>query len=193
MNPVTPASEACDVSRSSSSDDTRNTIRDCFDRIVSVLTSRPAAGRHVRQSVTRIDSGMTCETHEGAFCIKSDMPTLAGGRGEHPTPGMLGRASLGSCLCIGYWLRAAHRGIAIRSLEVELQADDDENGLFGTTAVSPGYAELRYIVRIDTDLDEAALEEFLDECDSYSPLLDNYSRALRCVRRIERVEATALA
>ena len=87
------------------------TIREKFDRIVKAFATHPEIGRNTHVSVTRIDSHMSCETVEGEYHLKTDMPEAAGGRGVSPPPGVFGRANLGSCLSMGYMLRAAHQGI----------------------------------------------------------------------------------
>ncbi len=75
------------------------------------------------------------------------MPAQAGGNATGPTPGVLGRAALGSCLAIGYVMRAAMMNIVFRSVEVEVQADYDDGALFGTSpGVPPGYTAVRYSV-----------------------------------------------
>lgn len=42
-----------------------------------------------------------------------DMPSEMGGENSQPTPGVFGRAALGSCLAIGYKLHASKMGMPI--------------------------------------------------------------------------------
>src|SRR5262249_53768554 len=108
-----------------------------------------------------------------------------------PTPGVLGRAALGSCLAIGYMMRAAAFGVPIASLEVEVQADYDAGALYGVGEAPPGYTEIRYIVTVESNASEEALRRGLDEADAHSPYLDVFRRAQKCVRdvRIKPVQA----
>jgi len=116
------------------------------------------------------------------------MPEQAGGNACGPTPGVFGRAALGSCLAIGYMMRAAIMGIPVSRLEVEVQADYDDGALFGTAPnTPPGYLEIRYSVTIDSDAPEEKIMHMLDEADKHSPYLDVFSRAQSCIRKVNIV------
>ena len=118
--------------------------------------------------------------------MTADMPEQAGGNAAGPTPGVFGRAALGSCLAIGYMMRAAAKNIPVTGIEVEIQADYDDGALFGTTAgVPPGYLEIRYVVTIDSEAPENTLMELLDEADKHSPYLDVFKRSQTCLREVK--------
>ncbi|HLI93103.1 MAG TPA: OsmC family protein [Puia sp.] len=160
-------------------------IGSAFRRVAAALRHRPALGRGTGFSRTRITDGLTCEIHEGAWTFTADMPEQAGGNAAGPTPGAYGRAALGSCLAIGYMMRAATMGIPVASLEVEVHADYDDGALFGTArGVPPGYLDVRYVVTIDSDAPEERIMELLDEADRHSPYLDVFSRAQNCQREV---------
>ena len=114
------------------------------------------------------------------------MPEQAGGNAAGPTPGVFGRAALGSCLAIGYMMRAATMDIPVSGIEVEIQADYDDGALFGTApqGVPPGYLEIRYSVTIDSDAPEEDIIRMLDEADQHSPYLDVFSRGQNCRRQV---------
>jgi len=164
-------------------------IKSAFSRISGTLAKRPAFGLGTGISKATIKNGLTCEIKEGSFTLTADMPEQAGGNAAGPTPGVYGRAALGSCLAIGYMMRAATMGIAIESLTVEVQADYDDGALFGTAAadVPPGYLDIRYSVTIDSDAPEEDIMRLLDEADKHSPYLDVFSRAQTCRRRVNIV------
>jgi hypothetical protein len=84
-------------------------------------------------------------------------------------------------------MRAAKSGIAIEALEVELEADYDDGALFGSAApdVPPGYLEIRYKVRVQSNASEEDILQLLDEADSKSPYLDVFRRAQTCKRSVE--------
>ena len=97
---------------------------------------------------------------EGNWKFVADMPEQVGGNGAGPTPGVYGRAALGSCLAIGYMMRAAQLGITINALEVEVQADYDDGALFGTSRyIPPGYLEVRYSVTVDSEAPEEEISK----------------------------------
>lgn len=160
-------------------------IKSSFARVSSALAQRPAFGLGTGISKATIKNGLTCEIREGNWNFTTDMPEQAGGNAAGPTPGVLGRAALGSCLAIGYMMRAGVMEIPITALEVEIQADYDDGALFGTApGVPPGYLEIRYTVTIESDAPEAAILRMLDEADRHSPYLDVFRRGQTCRREV---------
>ena len=131
-------------------------IKSGFSRVSKTLAQRPAFGLGTGISKAAIKNGLTCEIKEGSWTLTADMPEQAGGNAAGPTPGVFGRAALGSCLAIGYMMRAATMDIPVSGIEVEIQADYDDGALFGTAPqdVPPGYLEIRYSVTIDSDAPE---------------------------------------
>jgi hypothetical protein len=112
-------------------------IKIAVERSTKAISPQPSLGLGTGISKTRIKNGLTCEVEEGNWKFFADMPGSIGGNGEGPTPGVYGRAALGSCLAIGYMMMAAKRNIPVSSLEVEVQADYDDGALLGTTKVAP--------------------------------------------------------
>jgi uncharacterized OsmC-like protein len=160
-------------------------IKTAIERITHTLKSKPSFGLGTGLSRSTVTDGLTCQVKEGNWTFFVDMPEQAGGNGVGPTPGVYGRAALGSCLAIGYVMRAAAMGIAIRHLEVEVQADYDDGALFGTTTnIPPGYIEVRYSVKVDSDAPEEKIVEMIETADQRSPYLDIFARAQNCKRTI---------
>lgn len=164
----------------------QNKIKTSFQRVASALAKRPALGQGTGVATARIKEGLTCEIREGSWTLIADMPEQAGGNAAGPTPGVYGRAALGSCLAIGYMMRAASMDIPIVSLEVEIQAEYDDGALFGTVSGVPaGYLDIRYTVTIESNATEESILQLLDEADRHSPYLDVFSRAQRCRREVK--------
>src|SRR6478672_615694 len=158
-------------------------IRVAFERAHKALSLKPALGSGTGISKTKIVNGLTCEVTEGKWKFNADMPEVAGGNATAPTPGVYGRAALGSCLAIGYMMRAARDNINIQSIEVEVHASYDDGPLFGTRDdVPPGYSSVKYIVTIESVASEKQLLQLLDEADKHSPYLDVFARGQDCSR-----------
>jgi uncharacterized OsmC-like protein len=164
-------------------------IRIAFERCARALALRPSLGRSTAVSRTRIRHGLRCEIEEGPWTLTADMPSRAGGEAAAPTPGVLGRAALGSCLAIGYTMRAAKLGVPISALEVEVQADHDDGALFGVGDSPAGYLEVRYRVTVESSAPESEVLRALDEGDEHSPYLDVFRRAQTCRRSVRIVSA----
>ena len=159
-------------------------IKEAVSRSTKALSLKPSLGLGTGISKTKITNGLTCEITEGNNKLIADMPESAGGNNAGPTPGVYGRAALGSCLAIGYMMKASAMNIKIDSLEVEIQADYDDGALFGTSANPAGYLEVRYKVTIESDVAEEDIMQMLDEADKQSPYLDVFSRGQKCVRAV---------
>jgi len=160
-------------------------IKNKFIRSQKALTLKPSLGLGTGISKTRIINGLSCETREGNWVFRADMPKQVGGNETASSPGALGRAAFGSCLAIGYMMWASKLDVSIDSLEVEVQADYDDGALFATSDNFPGYLEVRYLVRVKSSASRDKIEHVLNMGDQHSPYLDVFSRAQSCVRQIE--------
>jgi uncharacterized OsmC-like protein len=160
------------------------TIKTAVERSTKALSLKPSLGLGTGISKTKIKNGLLCETHEGKWSFLVDMPESSGGTGLAPTPGVYGRAALGSCLAITYMIKAAQMDIEVSSLEVEVQADYNHNGLFGTADVPPGYSEVRYKVSIESEAAEENILRMLDDADKHSPYLFIFAGNQPCRREV---------
>lgn len=159
-------------------------IKLAIERGVKALTLKPSLGLGTGTSKTRIKNGLTCEIQEGDWKFFADMPESIGGNAQGPTPGVYGRAALGSCLAIGYMMKAATMSLPITVLEVEVQADYDDGALLGTSSVAPGYLEVRYTITIESDAPEEDILKMIDDADKHSPYLDVFSNRQNCKREV---------
>lgn len=160
-------------------------VKTAVERTVKALTLKPSLGRATGHSTVTVKDGLTCEVVEGPWRFVVDMPTSVGGTAAGPTPGVYGRGAFGSCLAIGYMMRAARAGVPIASLTVDVEADYDDGALFGTVDTPAGYSEVRYTVTVESAANEEDILRVLDEAEAASPYLDVFSRAQKCVRRVE--------
>ncbi len=146
-------------------------IRTVMERNIRALQLRPSHGCGTAVTKVRLREGLACEIEEGKWRLIADMSGKSGGADSGPNPGILGRASLGSCLAIGYAMWAARRGVTIRSLEVEVQADYDTRAEYGLDAVRPGYRQVRCIVTAASDAPAEELRRVLEEANQASSYL----------------------
>ena len=163
-------------------------IRKAFERCARAMSLRPSFGRTTSISRTRIREGLICEVEEGRWKLAVDMPAKLGGTGSAPTPGVFGRAALGSCLAIGYMMYAAKLRVPITSLEVEVQADYDNGALFWVRN-APGHQEVRYTVTVESPAPEADVRRVIDEGDAHSPYLHVLTYPQPCRRTVRVLTA----
>ena len=154
-------------------------IREIVDRNIQLLALKPSRG-HLRCATrARLIDGLRCEIEDGPWKFAADMPAKAGGDDTAPTPGVLGRGALASCLTIGIATWAARLGVPLEALEVEVQADFDARGELGMgNGVPPGYKEVRYVVSIESPATRDELDELLRLAERHSPYLDVFGRAM---------------
>ncbi len=146
-------------------------IKTVLDRNAKALELRPFVGQGTAVTKVRLTDGLACQIEEGDWKLKADMSAKSGGANTGPNPGVLGRASLGSCLAIGYAMWAARRGVKIRSLEVEVHADYDTRAEYGLDGVQPGYRQVRCIVNVESDAPAEDLWRVLEEANAASSYL----------------------
>jgi len=119
-------------------------IKRAFERNVKAITLRPSVGQGTAITKVRVRNGLTCDIEDGGWKLVADEDKSWAGHAEGPDPGVLGRASLGSCLAIGYALSAAKLGVPVTGIEVEVQADYDARGLLGIDdSIAPGWSAVR--------------------------------------------------
>src|SRR5690348_7415054 len=170
----------------------QNMIREIAERNVGLLALKPSRGRLTCTTRARLIEGLRCEIEEGQWKLAADMPTKAGGENTAPTPGVLGRAALASCLVIGVATWAARLGVAVGCLEVAVEADFDARGELGVgDGVPPGYSEVRYVISIESQAAKHELGELFGLVERHSPYLDIFGRAmpLKGVWRLNGMEA----
>ncbi|MDJ0948283.1 MAG: OsmC family protein [Alphaproteobacteria bacterium] len=153
-------------------------IREVAERNVRILTLKPSRGHLTGVSTARITDGLRCEVQEGPWTLATDMPAKAGGDETAPSPGVLGRAALSSCLAISISMWAARLGIPLGAVEVEVQADFDARGELGMGEdIPPGYQEVRYAVSIESPAPMSELRKLVETAERYSPYIDVFGRA----------------
>ncbi len=165
-------------------------IADAIQRLESAVQRRPGFGVVTNRSVTTSTGGVRCSTEEGEWRNDTDLPGALGGNDSAPTPGVLLRAALGSCMAMSYTLRAARHGVELSSVRVVVEADSEIAGMLLVDAPVPaGYTELRYHVEIESPAPPDEVRRIIDEGDRLSPLLDVFTRS-NVMRRTTSIRST---
>lgn len=107
-----------------------------------------------------------------------DEPPQLLGDDTAPNPSEAALAALGSCISVGIHANAVSRGIKIRSLELELEADINITSVWGTGDTTPnksvGFTEARVKVHLDADAPRADLEALVRHAVDWSPVVGTY-------------------
>jgi len=161
-------------------------IKQAVARNEKAISLRPASGQGTAVSKARLVDGLHCEIEEGPWHLTVHGSRSIGGEGTSPSPGVYGRAALGSCLLVGYVVWAAKLGITLTYLEVELEADYDDRGFYGLDDTTPaGHSEIRYTVTVESPAPTAEILRFLGLSEAHSPWLTNISRPVKVERKVQ--------
>jgi uncharacterized OsmC-like protein len=167
--------------------DNQEHIKTTLERNAKAVALRPSLGLHTGKTTVRLKPGLECEVAEGPWKVTVGIGEKSGGTNAGPSPGVLGRGALGSCLALGYAMWAARLGVPIDAVEVQVEADYDSRGELGVSdAVPPGYTQVRYIVSVESPASEDEVRQVIDTADRYSPYRDVFARANDVRRELRR-------
>ena len=161
-----------------------DSIKTAFERNGRAIDLRPGLGQKTAITRVRILEGVHCEAEEGRWKLESDASEKSGGTGRAPDPGFVVRAALGNCFAMGYVTWAAHLGVPVSNVEVEIHADFDVRGQHDVPGIPPGYSEIRYVVRIESSAPEADVKRVVETADRASMVGDVFRRAHTLVRQL---------
>lgn len=159
-------------------------IKTAFERNGRAIELRPAVGQKTAVTKIRLVDGLHVEAEEGRWKLSCDASEKSGGTAAGPDPGFVVRAALGNCFAMGYVTWAAHLGVAIESVEVEIHADFDARGQHAAEGIPAGYTEIRYHVRIQSSAPEKDVQRVVDMADKASMVGDVFRRAHKMVRHL---------
>ena len=161
-----------------------------IERLESAVARRPGFGVGTSRSVTTSIDGIRCSTAEGSWCTDTDLPAALGGTGSAPTPSVLLRAALGSCMAMSYALRAAKHRIELSSIRVTVETDSEIAGMLLVDSEAPaGFTGTRYHVEIESPAAHDEVLRVIDEGDRLSPLLDVFTR-VNAMQRTTSIRTT---
>ena len=102
-----------------------------------------------------------------------DEPPQLLGDDTAPNPSEALLAALGSCIAVGIHANAAAQGIAISSLELELEGDLNITSVWGTGHTGPkpvGFTAVRVRVKLDAAADREVLAKLVAHAVEWSPV-----------------------
>lgn len=147
--------------------------REPLERAKRLFLEKPAAAKKANATATAVwRDGLVCEiTGPAGEKAVTDMPEPMGGAGTSSNPGWLLRAGMASCTATVIAMRAAMQGIALRTLEVNVQSESDARGLVGIPEVPTALGSMRMAITLGADgVDEATLRELAAWGETNSPV-----------------------
>ena len=117
--------------------------------------------------------------------VTVDEPESLGGGNVAANPVEYALISLGSCQAITYRFWAAHLGLALDSVQVDVEGDLDVRGFFGIDdSVRPGFGAVRVRVRLSGPESTERYEELARAVDAHCPVLDLFSNPVPVERQL---------
>jgi uncharacterized OsmC-like protein len=114
-----------------------------------------------------------------------DEPGSLGGGNAGPNPVEFALAALGSCQAITYRFWAAHLGITLDAVHVDVEGDLDVNGFFGIDdSVRAGFGAVRVQVRLSGPETPERYRELAEAVDAHCPVLDLFSNPVPVQREL---------
>src|SRR6478672_4880761 len=118
--------------------------------LIGAVADKPEVGQTVWQAKTEWQRGFQSQAQIRNFTIPMDEPGALGGSDSAPNMVEMVLGAYGCCLTTGYVMNAALQGIELEGVEVDVEGDLDLNGFFGlSTEVTPGYSDVRAVVRLN--------------------------------------------
>jgi len=142
---------------------TLTTTKASLDRMVAAFGARPASAFSTTTTRATVGDGFTTKTREDGVEFTVDMPAAVGGSGAGPTPGVLGRACLTSCIAIGIRIAADRQEVEIGKINVDLSMDWDSRGLFGLSGVSAGPSNISFAIEVESHAAEHEIQAVIAE------------------------------
>lgn len=158
-------------------------IKAALARSERTLKLRPERGQRVYRNRAVALGGTECRVEEAGESLTVDVGKALGGRNAGPSPSMLLRSAMTSCVAIGITQWAARRDVALDRLEVALETDVDARGQFGLSrTASPSFEGIRLSVTVASPAPQAAVEAVIADSLRFSPLMDvfNNPQAIDC-------------
>ena len=162
-------------------------LLDQLEATVKAVTTQPELARFEFRSKTRWQQGGQSETriqsfygtgHEDSsrtepFVMVSDEPAVLLGTNKGPNAVELVLAALASCLSVGIAYNAAARGIALRTLTVNISGTLDLQAFLGLSdTVRPGYEGIQVRYHLESDATPDQISALLMHVEKTSPVLD---------------------
>jgi len=158
--------------------------------VISATKSAVAADAKKAQAVFRSENDLVGVTEVASLAgsghqVTVDEPKSLGGGNVAANPVEYALTALGSCQAITYRFWAAHLGLALDSVRVEVEGDLDVRGFFGIDdSVRPGFGAVRVRVRLSGPEPAERYEELARAVDAHCPVLDLFSHPVPVDRQL---------
>jgi uncharacterized OsmC-like protein len=136
-------------------------------------TTEWVSGTHNTTTIHGFHGAGGEQTHQRAFTIEADHPTVLVGEDHAPTPAEHLLQALGACLMSGLANIAAARGIDLDGVTAHVEGDIDLLGIFGLDdSVRNGFSGITVTFEVAGDGDADQLARLVDQAVKRSAVYD---------------------
>ena len=137
-------------------------IRTALARARQAIELRPSIACGTMKSSTRLERGLRCIYSNGDWKLEIDEPEAVGGDGSAPSPGVYGMAAISGCVAMSIKNLAVMAGIAVAAIDVGVEADYDDHGMFGLKPIPPaGFTGFRLDIAVDSEAPQEQIREIV--------------------------------
>lgn len=160
-----------------------------IESAMEIIRGKSHAPRAPKTSKVRWIDALQFEASVRNHTFLVDEPTQLAGKDESPNSVELVLGAYGTCVATGFVWNATRRGIAIHSLEIELNSTQDNSFTFlGIDPPDKGHAGLDYIkvkLIIQADADDDTIQELWDHTLKTSPVGNTFTRTVKIEPELE--------
>jgi uncharacterized OsmC-like protein len=146
------------------------------------LTDHPDEARYTDSLASaRLEEGLTVSVRgQSGESLTTDMPASIGGDGSAPSPGWYLRAAEAACVATLIGIRAAHLGVELGRVDVDVTSESDDRGILGLDDEVPaGPLSTTIKVRFsDTKSEAQVLADLANWAVAHCPVVDAVMRAV---------------
>lgn len=138
-------------------------------RVIDVFTRKPEAALSTVTGLAEIREGLACTFTQGGHSAVLDMVEAVGGDDAGPTPGFYGRAAIAGCVAVGIKMAATREGLKFDSVNVGIEQDWDDRGVFALPGAPVVSSETRLSIKIETAEPSEMVDDLVDRVLAHDP------------------------
>jgi len=167
-------------------------LKEIVEKRIGHMKKRPQVAIYKPKVTSKLVRNLYTETTVRNHVVKCDYAEPAGGENIAPNPIELLMASFAACIEAAFYEFAENEGLAVESVEAEIEGMLDLRGLFMVDDnVPPGFQELSYILKIQSPEDEAKVRKLAEKVIMHCPVVDSLVRSVNVSGVVHINEETA--
>jgi len=154
-------------------------LKEIVGKRIGHMKKRPQVAIYKPKVTSKLVRNLYTETTVRDHVVKCDYAEPAGGENIAPNPIELLLAAFAACIEAAFYEFAEHEGLAIESVEAEIEGMLDLRGFFMVDeSVPPGFQDLSYTLKIRTPDNEDKVRTLAEKVIAHCPVVDSLVRSM---------------